>query len=102
MVTRERFRTGPAPLNGGSTSGKVRWAQMPEKSGMAAVFRAPLSAGRLAGVAVCARAGIAAAKHKKPIDVKAITVVEVMTYPCEFAQSHMIAWRAQKISGTQC
>jgi hypothetical protein len=38
-------------------------------------------AGRLAGVAVCARAGIAAAKHKKPIDVKAITVVDVMTYP---------------------
>jgi hypothetical protein len=52
---------------------------MPEKSGMAAVSYAPLSAGRLAGVAVCARAGIAAAKYKKPIDVKAITVVDVMT-----------------------
>src|SRR5580692_9541030 len=39
MVTRERFRTGPAPLNGGSTSGKVRWAHMPEKSGIDAAPR---------------------------------------------------------------
>jgi hypothetical protein len=54
---------------------------MPEKSGIAAEPSAPLSAGRLAGVAVCARAGIAAPKHKKPIDVKATTVVDVMTYP---------------------
>ena len=38
MVTRDRFRTGPAPLNGGSTSGKVRWAHMPEKSGIDAVL----------------------------------------------------------------
>jgi hypothetical protein len=37
MVTRERFRTGPAPLSGGSKSGKVRWAHMPEKSGIDAV-----------------------------------------------------------------
>jgi hypothetical protein len=99
MVTRERFRTGPGPLNGGSTSGKVRWAHMPEKSGIPAASCAPLSAGRLAGVAVCARAGIAAAKHKKPIDVKAITVVDVMTNPCEFAQHDSVA--SQKISGTQ-
>ncbi len=48
---------------------------------MAAVSCAPVSAGRLAGVTVCARAGIAAPKHKKLIDVKAITVVDVMTYP---------------------
>jgi hypothetical protein len=54
---------------------------MPEKSGMAAVPCAPLSVGRLAGAAVCARVGIAVPKHNKPIDVKAITVVDVMTYP---------------------
>jgi hypothetical protein len=54
---------------------------MPQKSGMAAVSCALLSAGRLAGVAVCARVGIAAPKQKKPIDAKAITVVDVMTYP---------------------
>jgi hypothetical protein len=52
---------------------------MPEKSGMTALSCAPLSAGPPAGVAVCARAGVAAAKNKKPIDVKAITVVDVMT-----------------------
>jgi hypothetical protein len=81
MVTRERFRTGPGPLNGGSTSGKVRWAHMPEKSGMAAVSSAPLSPDPPAGAAVCALAGMVAIKHKKPIDVKAITVADVMTYP---------------------
>jgi hypothetical protein len=46
---------------------------MPEKSGMADVSCAPLSAGP------SARAGIAAAKDKKPIDVKAITAVDVIT-----------------------
>jgi hypothetical protein len=52
---------------------------MPEKSGMAAVSCAPLSAGPPAGARVCARAGIVAAKDKKPIDVKAIAAVDVMT-----------------------
>jgi hypothetical protein len=37
--------TGPGPLGGGSVSGQVRCAHMPEKSGM--------------GVAVCAHAGAA-------------------------------------------
>jgi hypothetical protein len=53
---------------------------MPEKSGIAAVSCAPLSAGPPAEIAAaCARAGIAAVKDKKPIDVKAITAVDVMT-----------------------
>jgi hypothetical protein len=56
---------------------------MPEKSGMADVSSAALSAGPLAGVAVCARAGITAAKENNPIDVRAITVIDVMTYPYE-------------------
>jgi hypothetical protein len=51
---------------------------MPEKSGVVA-SRAPLSASPAAGVAVCARAGVAAAKTKKPIDVKAMTPVDDMT-----------------------
>jgi hypothetical protein len=50
---------------------------MPEKSGIES--GAPLSAGRLAGVAVCALADMVTAKGEKPIDVKAITVVDVMT-----------------------
>ena len=52
---------------------------MPEKSGIAAVSCAPLSAGPPAEIAACARAGIAAAKEKKPIDVKATTAVDVIT-----------------------
>jgi hypothetical protein len=79
MVTRERFRTGPGPLNGGSTSGKVRWAHMPERSGMAAASSAPLSPGPPSDAAVCALAGMVTAKNEKPIDVKAITIVDVMT-----------------------
>jgi hypothetical protein len=52
---------------------------MPEKSGLAALSCAPVSAGRPAGADVCAPAGIVAAENKKPIDVKTITVVDVMT-----------------------
>src|SRR3974390_1246815 len=95
----DMFLTGPGPAGGGSTSGQVKWAHMPEKSGMAALSCTPLLAGPPAGVVVCARSGVAAAKKKKPIDVKTITVVDVMTYPlriCEFAQSHMIPWRAKR------
>jgi hypothetical protein len=46
---------------------------------MAAVSWGPLSAGPSAEIAAWPRAGIAAAKDKKPIDVKAITAVDVMT-----------------------
>jgi hypothetical protein len=49
---------------------------MPEKSGMMVLSCVALSAGP---PAVCARAGVTAAKNKKPIDVKAINVVDVMT-----------------------
>jgi hypothetical protein len=51
---------------------------MPEKSGMAALSCAPLSPGPPSDAAVCAPAGIVTAKNEKPIDVKAITVVDVM------------------------
>jgi hypothetical protein len=40
---------------------------------MAAVSCAPLSPGPPAGAAICALAGMIAAKNKKPIDVKVIT-----------------------------
>jgi hypothetical protein len=62
---------------------------MPEKSGMAAVSSAPLSPGPPLDAAVCALAGMVAAKNEKPIDVKAITDVDVMTRtPVNFAKSH--------------
>ena len=47
---------------------------MPEKSGI--VSCAALSADRL--VVVCALAGMVAAKNEKPIEVKAITVVDII------------------------
>src|ERR1700733_9465382 len=54
-LRRDRFVTGPGPDRGGSTSGQVRWAQMPEKSGMDADAWGP--AGRAAGAASCPKAG---------------------------------------------
>jgi hypothetical protein len=61
---------------------------MPEKSGMAAVSCARLSPGPPLDAAVCALAGITA-KNEKPIDVKAISVVDVMTQPpVNFAKGH--------------
>jgi hypothetical protein len=52
---------------------------MPEKYGMAVLSGAPLSPGPPAGAALCALAGMVAAKNEKPIDVKAITVVDIMS-----------------------
>jgi hypothetical protein len=46
---------------------------------MTAVSCAPLSPDPTAGASVCALAGMVAAKNEKLIDVRAITVVDVMT-----------------------
>ena len=58
---RDRFVTGPGPDAGGSNQGKDGWFHIPEKSGIgASPFVVPLVV-RIAGVAVCAEAGVAAA-----------------------------------------
>jgi hypothetical protein len=51
----------------------------PHRPTGAAVSCAPLSPRPPAGAAVCALAGMVAAKNETPIDVKEIAVVEVMT-----------------------